>query len=78
MRTEHALGMNSMRVPVATRVRCRGTAGVDQERLAHFNFPSGLTFGVELEMALGSYVVGGTMEAKVHRTLAEAGLHGWE
>jgi hypothetical protein len=75
----HALcmDMHSKVVPVVAppRIRGRGTAGVDRERIDEFNFPSSLTFGVELEMALGSY--GGLMEAKVHHTLAEAGLKGW-
>lgn len=70
----HALGMDSMMVPVATTCRGTGPAGVDRERLADFNFPGGLTFGVELEMALGSNIA----RKQVAATLKKAGLRGWK
>jgi hypothetical protein len=47
---------------------------VGRERLEHFSFPSALTFGIELEMALSSSI----SDNHVVQALEEAGLRGWK
>ncbi|KAG1655575.1 hypothetical protein FOA52_009077 [Chlamydomonas sp. UWO 241] len=62
----------SSQAPVATR-RVLHAEGVGAARLQHFSFPKGLTFGIELEMALSSSI----SDSQVADMLTEAGLHGW-